>query len=165
VFKRTFQFLLLGCLVTGALWAANDPFVGNWDLNPSRSKLTDQMKVASIAANKYAFDFGGGSAETIAAGRTDQPANFGTTRSVTIEGPDFWKVVGKKGGRILLAANWKLAKDGNTLTDDFTAIQPNGSAFSLNDVYKRAAKGPGFVGAWESTSETLHSVFVLQVRP
>jgi hypothetical protein len=84
-----FNILLLGCLVTGALWAANDPLVGDWNLNPSRSKLTDLMKVASIAANKYAFDFGGGSVETIAADGTDQPANFGTSLSVIIEGPEF----------------------------------------------------------------------------
>jgi len=63
-------------------------FVGDWKLNPSRSKLTDQMKVQSIAANKYAFDFGDGSAEVIAVNGTDQPGNFGTTLSVSIEGPD-----------------------------------------------------------------------------
>ena len=32
-------------LATGALWAANNPFVGDWKLDPSRSKLTDVMKV------------------------------------------------------------------------------------------------------------------------
>jgi hypothetical protein len=60
---------------------------------------------------------------------------------------------------------WKLSKDGNTLTDDFAAIEPNGSPFRLNYVHKRAAKGPGFLGTWESKSETLNSVFVLLVRP
>ena len=43
MFKRTFELLLVACLGTGALWAANDPFVGEWKLNPARSKLTDQM--------------------------------------------------------------------------------------------------------------------------
>jgi hypothetical protein len=123
------------------------------------------MKVESIAANKFAFDFGGGSAETIVADGTDQPADFGTTLSVNIEGPDSWKVVRKKEGRILLAATWKLSKDGNTLTDDFTAMEPNGSTFSLNYVYKRKAESSGFAGTWESTSETVNSVFVLQLRP
>jgi hypothetical protein len=145
MFKRTFQLLLVACLPTGPLRAANDPFVGDWKLNQSRSKLTDQMKVQSIAGNKYAFDFGDGSAETIAVDRTDQP--------------------GKKEGRILLTATWKLSKDGNTLTDDFTAIQPNGSPFNLKYVYKRMAGTSGFAGTWESTSETVNSVFVLQVRP
>ena len=165
MFKRTFQLLLVACLATGTLRAANDPFVGDWKLNPSRSKLTDQMKVQSIAANKYSFDFGGGDAEMIAVNGTDQPGNFGTTLAVSIEGPDSWKVVRKKEGRILLTATWKLSKDGDTLTDDFTAIQPNGSPFNLKYVYKRMAGTSGFAGTWESTSETVNSVFVLQVRP
>ena len=28
--KRSFPLLLLACLTTGALWAANRPFVGEW---------------------------------------------------------------------------------------------------------------------------------------
>ena len=65
--KHILQFLSVACLATTVLWAANDPFVGEWKLDPSKSsKLTEQMKVESIAGNKYAFDFGGG-LETIAA--------------------------------------------------------------------------------------------------
>ena len=164
MFKRTFELLLVACLGTGALWAANDPFVGEWKLNPARSKLTDQMKVESVDANKYVFDFGGGS-ETVVVDGTDQPGNFGSTLSVTVEGPGTWKVIRKKDGRMLITATWKLSKDGNTLTDDFTGIEPNGSTFNLNYVYRRTAGSSGFAGTWESTSETVNSVFVLQVRP
>ena len=164
MFKRTFELLLVACLGTGALWAANDPFVGEWKLNPARSKLTDQMKVESVGANKYVFDFGGGS-ETIVVDGTDQPGNFGSTLSVTVEGPDTGKVIRKKDGRMLITATWKLSKDGDTLTDDFTGIEPNGSTFNLNYVYRRTAGSSGFAGTWESTSETVNSVFVLQVRP
>lgn len=165
MYKCTFQLLLVAGLAAGTLRAANDPFVGDWKLNPSRSKLTDQMKVLSVAANKYAFDFGDGTAEMITVNRTDQPGNFGTTLSVSIEGADSWKVVRKKEGRVLFTATWKPSKDGDTLTDDFTAIQPNGSPFSLKYVYKRMAGTSGFAGTWESTSETVNSVFMLQVRP
>ena len=48
------------CLATGTLWAANDPFVDKWKLNPSKSKLTDRMKVEAAGPNKYALDFGSG---------------------------------------------------------------------------------------------------------
>lgn len=110
--KRALALLLVGCVFTGALWAADDPFVGKWKLNPSKCKLVELMKVESVACNKYAFDFGGGTPETIVTDGTDQPGVFGTTLSVTIEGPDSWKVVRKKDGRMLLTANWKLSKDG-----------------------------------------------------
>jgi hypothetical protein len=162
--KRTFRFLLLASLLASALLAANDPFVGEWKLNPSKSKLTDVMKVASVAGNKYAFDFGGGP-ETIAADGTDQPAGFGTTLTVTVQAPDSWKVVRKKDGHVLLTANWQLSKDGNTLTDDFTEIAPNGSSTNVKFVYKRTAGTSGFAGTWESTSETVNSVFVIEVQP
>src|SRR5215470_10713980 len=169
MFERISQLLLVACLVTSGLRAANDPFVGEWKLNPSKSKidLTDQMKVESVTANKYAFDFGGGTAETIDADGTDQPGIAGTTLSVTIEAPDSWKVVRKKDGRILLTANWKLSADAKTLTDDYTEFGPNGSRTSVKYVYNRTAGTSGFAGTWESTSATVSSVavYVIKVEP
>jgi hypothetical protein len=163
--KRTIQLLLVSCLAASAVWAANEPFVGEWKLSPSKSKLTDQMKVESVAGNKYAFDFGGGGAETVAPDSTDQPGLAGTTLSVTIAGPDSWKVVRKQDGRVLLTAYWKLSPDGNTLTDDFTQFAPNGASTNVKYVYSRTAGTSGFAGTWESTSETLTTVYVIKVQP
>ena len=166
MFKRIPQFLLVACLVTSALWAANDPFVGEWKLNPSKSsKIIDQMKVESVAGNKYAFDFGGGP-EIIAADGTDQPGGYGgTTLSVTVEAPDSWKVVRKKDGRVLLNGNWKLSNDGKTLMDDYTEFDPNGSPSNVKYVYKRTAGTSGFAGTWENTAGAMISVFVMKVQP
>jgi hypothetical protein len=146
------------------VWAANEPFVGEWKLDSSKSKLTDQMKVESVAGNKYAFDFGGGSAETIAVDGTDQPGLAGTTLSVTIEGPDSWKVVRKKDGHILLTGIWKLSKDGNTLKDDYTEFGQDGSNSNVKYVYQRTAGTAGFAGTWEGTSETMNAAIVLKVQ-
>lgn len=165
MFGRTIQLLLATSLVSGAVWAADDPFIGEWKLNPSKCKLTDQMKVESVADGKYAFDFGGGSTETIAPDGTDHPGLAGTTLAITIEGPASWKVVRKKEGRVLLTAYWRLSKDGDTLTDDFTQFGPNGSSTNVKYVYSRTAGTSGFVGTWESTSETLNSVYVIKVQP
>lgn len=163
--KRALGLLLGGCLFAGVVWATDDPFVGDWKLNASKSKIPDEMKVESAGGNKYAFDFGGGSAETITADGTDQPGFGGTTLSVSVEGPDSWKVVRKKDGRILLTANWKLSGDGNTLTDDFTGVGPNGSSTNVKYVYQRTAGTSGFAGTWETRSAQVDSVFMLQVRP
>jgi hypothetical protein len=155
----------LAALVRGALWAANDPFVGEWKLNPSKSKLIDQMKVESVGGNKYAFDFGGGP-EAIAVDSTDQPGAGGTTLSVTAEAPDAWKLVRKKDGRVLITGNWKLSKDGNTLTDDFTFFPRNGSpASNVKYTYRRTAGTSGFAGTWEGTSDTVNAVIVVKVQP
>lgn len=165
MFRRTMQLLLVTYLASGAVWAATDPFVGEWTLNVSKSKVTDQMKVEEVGRDRYAFDFGGGDAETIVPNGTDQPGLAGSTLSVTIERPDSWKVVRKQQGRILLTAYWKLSKDGHTLTDDYTQFGPNGSTTSVKYVYNRTAGTSGFAGTWESTSSTLNSSYVLKVQP
>jgi len=90
----------------GVLWAADDAFVLEWKLNPSKSKLRDEMKVESVGGNKYALDFDG-SIETIEADGTDQPGNFGITLSVSVLGP----------GRTIITATWTLSQDGNTHLD------------------------------------------------
>ena len=162
--KRALRFLLVACLTTAALSASNDPFLGEWKLNGAKSKLIDVMKVESVAGNKYAFDFGAGSSETIAADGTDQPGIAGTTLSVTIEGPDSWKVIRKKDGHILLTGIWKLSKDGNTLKDDYTEFAPDGPSTNVKYVYQRTAGTSGFAGTWEGSSETMNAVIMLKVQ-
>src|SRR5580704_4522702 len=161
---RALRLLLVACLAAGASAAATDPFLGEWKLNPSKSRLIDVMKVESVAGNKYAFDFGAGSAETITIDGTDQPGIAGTTLSVTGEGLDSWKVIRKKDGRVLLTAFWKLSKDGNTLKDDYTEFAPDGSSTNVKYVYQRTAGTSGFAGTWEGSSETMNSAIVLKVQ-
>jgi hypothetical protein len=163
-------FLAIGLIAisttfaTCALWAANDPFVGDWKLDPSKSKLTDVMKVESVGTNKYAFNFGSGP-ETIVVDGTDQPGSFASTLSVAAEGPDTWKVIRKRNGHVIVSATWNLSEEGSTLTDHFTGFNPNGSTYNLDYGYKRKAVGSGFEGEWVSTSQTVNSVVLMQVRP
>ena len=156
--KRIFQILLVACIATSPAWARTDPFIGRWNL----VKLNDQMKVVKAGPSKYAFDFGGG-AETIVIDGTQQPANAGTTLSVAAEGPN-WKVIRKKGSRILLTATWRLSKNGNVLNDDFTAFNADGSTSNTKYVYERRGTGSGFAGAWVSKPAETTSLILLQVH-
>ena len=157
-------WLAVGLLI-GTSWAANDPFVGQWTLNPSRSKLTDEMKVTKVSGDKYAFELGGGEPETIVIDGTFQPGIGGTTLSVAREGPN-WKVVRKKDGRTLLTATWALSKDGSSLTDDFTSFGQDGSPSNVKYLYKRTAGDTaGFAGTWVSTSEMVNSAITLRISP
>ena len=152
-------------LVIGTLWAANDPFVGKWKVNPSKSKLTDEMKVEVVGENKYAFTFDPGAVDTIVADGTDQPGMQGTTLSVTVEGLNNWKVVRKKEGRTIVMANWTLSADGKTLDDDFTAYQPDGSPLKVRYTYQRSAGSSGFPGTWDSASAEVDSGIELEIQP
>jgi hypothetical protein len=171
---RTFQFLLVAGLVTGTLQAANDPFVGKWKVNPSKSKLNDEMKVevaGAGGANRYAITFAPGAVDTIVADGTDQPALGGTTLSITVKGPNSWVVIRKMKGRTLLTGDWTLSEDGKTLNDAYTEYAPDGSkSLFLPYVYQRTAgssgsPGTGFPGTWDSDSEKVKSGIELQIEP
>src|SRR5579862_9605376 len=139
ILRRSFLSLPVVCLAAGTLWAANDPFLGKWKMNPSKSKLTDEMKVDAVGENKYAFTFGPDWVDTVLADGTDQPSLRGTTLAVTVEGPLNWKVVRKKDGRTQLIGHWTLSADGKTLDDDYTQYNSDGSTVKLHFVYQRTA--------------------------
>ncbi len=162
---RIQHLTLVACLVTGTLWGANDPFVGKWRVNPSKSKLNDEMKVEVAGANRYTITFAPGVADTVVADGSDQPGLRGTTLSITVEGPNKWKVVRKKEGRTLLTGYWTLSEDGKTLNDAYTEYEPNGSISSLPYVYERTAGSLGFPGTWDSESEKVKSGIKLQIQP
>jgi hypothetical protein len=162
---RSFQLLLAMYVFAGTLGAASNLFAGKWKLNPSRSRLTDQMKVEAVGPNKYSLIFSGDNVETVVADGTDQQALSGTTLSITFEAPDNWKVVRKTNGRITITGLWKLSDNGNTLTDNFTSYRADGSTFNLHYIYKRTAGTSGFPGTWESTTEQVNSTYEIQIQP
>ena len=142
--------------------ASNDPFVGRWKLNPSRSHASDEMKVSIAGENKFAFDLGGGHLETIVLDGSDQAGEFGTTLAVSVEGANRWRVVRKNGGHMMIDATWELSADGNTLTDHFGFVQPDGSLKRTDYIYKRTAGHAGFAGTWEDT--TPPTAFEMQIE-
>jgi hypothetical protein len=60
VLKRVLKFLVITNIAVGMAWAADNPFIGQWKLNSSKSRTPDEMKVESKGGNTYSFDFGGG---------------------------------------------------------------------------------------------------------
>jgi len=174
--SRIPQLALVAALVTGTLWPANDPFVGKWKVNPSKSKLYDEVKVEAAGANRYALTFGPGQVDTVVADGTDQPALSGTTLSITVKGPNNWEVIRKMKGRTLLTAHWTLSEDGKTLNDAFTQYLPdgmtlfsqplpNGSTLVLPYVYDRTAGHSGFLGTWDSESAKASARIELEIQP
>jgi len=173
---RSLLSLPVVCLAIGPLWASNDPFVGKWKVNPSKSKLTDEMKVEAEGENKYVFTFSPDAVDTIVADGTDQPAVSGTTLSITVKGPNSWEIIRKMKGRTLLKADWTLSEDGKTLNDAFTQYLPSGltlfstplpdgSTLVLPYVYERRAGNSGFPGTWDSESAKVKAGIELEIQP
>src|SRR5690348_1720325 len=152
-------------LAASSFWTANDPFVGKWRLDVSRSTIVDQMQVKAMGANKYSFNFEGSPTETVVADGTDQPGLQGTTLAVRLGDAHHLTVMRKQDGRTIVSAAWLLSEDQQTLRDGFTTIQPDGSSMTVNYVYKRTAGSSGFAGSWESTTKPTGLQLELNVQP
>ena len=99
--RRFLVSLTLACLLASVLWASDDPFCGKWKLNMEKSKFAgEQVKIQDLGNNRYKWTVGN-VADTIAYDGTDQPVHFGRTISMTPEGPNAWKMVIKKDGKLL----------------------------------------------------------------
>jgi hypothetical protein len=160
---QTISFVAAAAAST--FWTANDPFVGKWRLDVSRSTIVDEMRVEAVGPNRYRFSFEGAPAETIVADGTDQPGLPGTTLSVKIEDARTLTVVRKQAGRVIVSAAWKLSKDGRTLHDAFASLQPDGSKVTVDYLYRRTSGAFGFAGAWESTAKPVGLKAELGIEP
>jgi hypothetical protein len=165
ILLRSLLALTIVGLAIGVLRAADDPFVGKWKANPSKSKIIDEMKFEGVGENKYAITFVPGSVpNTIVADGTDQPSPDGTTSSVTVVAPNKWAFVRKKEGRKIISAIWTLSADGKTLNDDFTQYQADGSPTTVHLTYRRTAGHSGLPGTWDSESSGGLD-FELEIKP
>ena len=62
MFKRILKILPAVCLAASMAWAAQSPFIGEWKLDPSKTRMPDEMKIQSE---------GGDNTRSILAGRRD----------------------------------------------------------------------------------------------
>lgn len=155
----------LMCLIAGTLYAGDDPFCGKWKLNQEKSKIAgEQMKIQDVGNNKYKFTEGNMS-NTIAIDGTDQPVHFGRTISIAKEGPNTWKMVIKKDGKVLTSMTHVLSDDGSIQTINGTTIKPDGTTSDYKVVMKRVGAGSGFAGTWESTDVKINSPDQWEIEP
>jgi hypothetical protein len=162
---QTISFVAIATVAASTVWTADDPFVGKWRLDVSRSTIVDEMRIEALGPNRYRFNFEGAPAETIVADGTDQPGLPGTTLSVKVEDERTLTVVRKQEGRVIVSASWRLSEDGGTLRDAFTSRQPDESKVMLDYVYRRVSGSSGFAGAWESTTKPVGLRVELRIQP
>ena len=148
--KRFYSSLALACLLAGTLWATDDPFWGKWKLNMKKSQFAgEQVKIQDLGGNKYKWT-SGTDTDIITFDGTDQPLKHGNTMSMTPEGPNGWKMVIKKDGRILSTMTHTVSEDGKTQTIKGTSTRPDGTTSDFDVKLKRISGGPGIAGTWEN---------------
>jgi plastocyanin len=138
----------LACATTAAL--AENPFVGTWKADYSKSHLTGQtvsftkepggtVRIAS-ANDAYSFKPDG----------SDTKDSFGDTVQWKQMDDHTWKEFVKEGSMVV-TDTWTLAADGKTLEVAASGTRPDGKDIDSSDTYTRLGVGKGFFGKWKST--------------
>ena len=141
----------LACIVSTNLSAASDPFVGKWKWNGDKSKVSGlEEKIEDLGGNKFKFAFGD-DVETIVLDGKDYPTKYGYTWAVKEDGPNKWKEIDKRDGKVTATASWTISDDGKIYTSITKGTRPDGSTYHNEFKAKRTAGGPGLAGTWEST--------------
>lgn len=162
---RALTFIAVAGLLASTT-VAQDPFVGKWKLNQSKSKfIGEQEKIEDLGGNKYKFTFGD-TAETLVADGTDQPLQYGSgTWAVKQDGQDTWKEVRKRDGKVTSESTWTLSDGGKKLTISTTGTRPDGSSFSEAMETRRIGTGTGLAGTWQSTKLNMSQPAEWHIEP
>lgn len=150
--KRHFLCVALLCGMTGFAVAAENPWVGTWKLDTSKSHFTGDTFTYSKGANgmmhytdgsTVSYDFGIDGKE--------YKTPYDRTTTWTAAGTNAWDSVSKMNGKVLANSHRELSADGKTLTITSSGTKPDGSAFKDLTVYTRVTGTKGLEGKWRST--------------
>jgi hypothetical protein len=153
----------LGLCAAPLVLAEDDSFVGKWKFNPDKSQLNGlTYKVDQAGNGQYTFSFGDDS-ETLTFGK-EHVTKYGNTWLITQSGPNAWKWVQKRNGKVFSDAMWTVSDDGAASTYVSTETRPDGSTSHDETKLKRTAGGTsGLVGTWESTEIKVGSPTVMEI--
>lgn len=154
---------LVAALSCATVAFAQNPFVGTWKIDYSKSHMTGDTMTFSPEANgkihlttddfSYSFKTDG-SASTDRMGQTEHwtRVNDHTLKVVTQVGPDS------------LTDIFEVSNNGKTLTDKETGTKPNGDPINTTAVYTRISPGKGLYGKWRNTKNSDSSPNTTQIE-
>ena len=149
----------------GLVMAAEDPLIGTWKLDPSKSQLTGTtFKYEDAGGGKIRYSHGDDSYWFTTDG-VEHKSLYDRMVSVKQTNPTTWERTSRLNGKVLGTTTLKLSNNGKTLTQDFTSTRPDGSHESGTDVYERVGTGSGFLGTWKNTQVKENSPAIYQFEP
>ena len=150
------------CCATAAAMAQN-PFVGTWKVDYSKSHITgntisftpEANGKVRVTQNNRSYSFKpDGSAATNSMGETEHWTRLDNNN---------WKTVTRDGSENVTDM-LKVSDDGKTLTDTATGTKPNGDAINATSTYTRTAPGKGLFGTWKNTKNSNSSPNSAQIE-
>lgn len=142
--------------------ATDNPFVGTWKLDPSKSDFTGEtLKFESAGSGKVQYSSGGESYTFTTDGK-QHPGLFGRVVSVKEVNTNSWERTTTFKGKVLSHTTLTVSSDGKTLTQIAKGTNPDGSSFENMTVFERVGDGSGMLGTWKSKEDKQSSPGVLE---
>ena len=158
------KLFLLGLSMAAVLSAANNPFVGNWKLNPEKSHFTgDSMTYSRAGAGEMKYS-GGGLSYTFKTDGKERSGLMGEMVTWKKIDDHTWEVTHKTKGNVTSKNTLKLSEDGKTLDITVDGKRVNGETYQEKDVYERIAAGTGIIGSWRSTKVQISSPDAMELK-
>jgi len=152
--RQFFNAALTMSIFAVALFAADNPFVGTWKVNASKSKLEDSG-LGTTGTVRIEAEGNGMKATVETTDAQGQPVNF--TYSATFDGkpssvsgsPNMDTIMlrrvndhtinatGKKGGKVMFTDRRTVSEDGKTMTLSRTGTNPQGKKFHATMVFDK----------------------------
>jgi len=136
-----------------AMAAGDDPFLGKWKLNNSKSDFTGETFKLEDAGNGRIRYSGGGQSYWFTTDGVEHPGLF--DRMVTVRQPDSktHHVEYRIKGRLVSTCIARLADGDRTLTRKCKYTRPDGSTGEETIVDQRVGDGSGFLGTWKTKKD------------
>jgi hypothetical protein len=154
---RNWSIVAIAMLVAaGTAFAADNPWVGKWKLDPSQSKLTgDTIHFASGAGGEMSFT---------SEGHTSKFKLDGQPYKTWSGAEGAWKKVDDntfqtnwtRDGKDLVTDTWTISSDGKTLKVETKGTRPDGSNLDDTANYTRVGGKSGLIGSWKSTKADIN---------
>jgi hypothetical protein len=161
-FRGLRTLLFVSALVTVSAYAADDPFVGTWKLEPNKIQFAGQViEIKDLGGNRY-VENGSTPREYIAAGE-DHPFPRGGTYSIDKESTDRWVFTYKHDGSVTGHNVWTLSNGGQQFKLELKRTMADGSLYTQVESLSRVGSGSGFAGKWQTqTVEVTPLNFVIK---
>jgi len=162
---RTGKFTCALLLAAACAVAAENPFIGKWKLDPSKSQFTGTTFKWEDAGNGKVRWSSGNESMTFTTDGKEHPGLYGRMVTVKQIDPKTWERTTRLKGKVVATATDKLSDDGKTLTEEEKGTHPDGSSYHETDTFERVGDGSGFFGTWKTTKVDTDSSQVMSFAP
>lgn len=142
----------LSLLIPQQVGAAPDnPFLGSWKLDPTRSRLVaETIEYRDLGGGRMRFSNGATLVYDFALDDRDYATADGRSISWKPSGSRRWETRSKFNGETTETASRLLSSDGTTLTVHAQGRLPDGTSYKHEKRYRRVGSGKGLAGTWRN---------------